>query len=406
MKTAISFGSLFLMGSCVQAGIPVSPCSENFKIRVAVGAIVNPDCLTPPFVPDVGVVAAFAFGDYSSCRIEGGGAVISGAADSFGPAQPRRIGAGANTLEAEPFPEGLHAGAEAGVWPQIARRADDPQINAQLIAGGGLLTTDQWVGAYRAQCSFPCGFGVAQASASAIIELPPSACPMFLRVIAVSLVGPLEGLFPGVEPRDRWTFVSVGSGAGTQTTVYGGGTRDGAFVSNVSGTTVVDYSVPTGMPVPISTLAVSFEPASLDLNANGKFDLVDVEIVRTRYVGQLAPNASWARLFANMIVDVAVLDHLALLFGASAMPGLYPPTPCSVADLANTDGDSGPDGTVDNGDFSFFILAFTGLEMVADIASTDGETLPLFGGTSLGGPDGQLDNGDFDAFFASFFDGC
>jgi hypothetical protein len=74
---------------------------------------------------------------------------------------------------------------------------------------------------------------------------------------------------------------------------------------------------------------------------------------------------------------------------------------CSPADIANTDGDAGPDGTVDNGDFSLFFSAFFADEsdparLLADVANTDGDP----------GADGTVDNGDFTLFFSAFFVGC
>lgn len=83
-----------------------------------------------------------------------------------------------------------------------------------------------------------------------------------------------------------------------------------------------------------------------------------------------------------------------------------PVSQCGPADIANTAGTAGPDGLVNNGDFSlFFSEFFAGCPGAppaggqpqpcgpADIASTDGAA----------GPDGQLDNGDFQLFFSSFF---
>jgi hypothetical protein len=82
------------------------------------------------------------------------------------------------------------------------------------------------------------------------------------------------------------------------------------------------------------------------------------------------------------------------------------PTPCNPADIAQTDSSPGPDGCVDNGDFSLFIASFFGADCSAtcgeepvtacneaDIAQTD----------SSPGPDGCVDNGDFSLFIASFF---
>ncbi len=74
---------------------------------------------------------------------------------------------------------------------------------------------------------------------------------------------------------------------------------------------------------------------------------------------------------------------------------------CSVADIANTDGDPGADGALDNGDFQLFFIAFFSPEsdpvrLSADIANTDGDP----------GADGAVDNGDFSTFFSFFFLGC
>ncbi len=71
------------------------------------------------------------------------------------------------------------------------------------------------------------------------------------------------------------------------------------------------------------------------------------------------------------------------------------------ADIANTDGDPGFDGALDNGDFTAFFMAFfldagDPARLIADIANTDGE-IPS---------DGAVDNGDFTYFFVAFFGGC
>ncbi len=83
--------------------------------------------------------------------------------------------------------------------------------------------------------------------------------------------------------------------------------------------------------------------------------------------------------------------------GTLTLPGTL--QPARIADIANTDGDPGPDGAVDNGDFQAFFSAFFLPEgnpaaLVADVANTDGDP----------SPDGVIDNGDFQAFFASFFE--
>jgi hypothetical protein len=80
-----------------------------------------------------------------------------------------------------------------------------------------------------------------------------------------------------------------------------------------------------------------------------------------------------------------------------------PPAACSAADIAYTDASPGPDGQVDNGDFSLFISSFFSASCTgavpcndADIAQTD----------STPGADGWVDNGDFSLFISAFFAGC
>jgi hypothetical protein len=77
---------------------------------------------------------------------------------------------------------------------------------------------------------------------------------------------------------------------------------------------------------------------------------------------------------------------------------------CNAADIANTDGAPGADGTLDNGDFFVFISSFfSGCAVpgtipcgLADIAGTSGAS----------NPDGTIDNGDFLRFISLFFQGC
>jgi hypothetical protein len=78
-----------------------------------------------------------------------------------------------------------------------------------------------------------------------------------------------------------------------------------------------------------------------------------------------------------------------------------PPPPSCPADIANSDGDPGADGVIDNGDFTLFFSAFFALpgdpiRTFADIANSDGDP----------GADGAVDNGDFTLFFGSFFSPC
>ena len=114
----------------------------------------------------------------------------------------------------------------------------------------------------------------------------------------------------------------------------------------------------------------------------------------------------------NLSNPAQVSDNALLTFlGASLdVPSSWCATACSAADVANTDGQTaldggGPDGVIDNGDFSAFFAAFFAADgdparMIADLANTDGQTA-----AEGGGADGAVDNGDFSAFFAAFFVG-
>jgi PKD repeat protein len=86
---------------------------------------------------------------------------------------------------------------------------------------------------------------------------------------------------------------------------------------------------------------------------------------------------------------------------ANAFTVNAPPPPSCPADIANSDGDPGADGVIDNGDFTLFFSAFFALpgdpiRTFADIANSDGDP----------GADGAVDNGDFTLFFGSFFSPC
>ncbi|MFN9133367.1 MAG: hypothetical protein ACK5XO_11910 [Phycisphaerales bacterium] len=83
---------------------------------------------------------------------------------------------------------------------------------------------------------------------------------------------------------------------------------------------------------------------------------------------------------------------------------------CNPADIANTDAVAGPDGAIDNGDFTLFFQSFFGDPtasdaLAADIATTDGTTFhPSEDVAGAGGPDGAIDGGDFNAFARWFFE--
>lgn len=81
---------------------------------------------------------------------------------------------------------------------------------------------------------------------------------------------------------------------------------------------------------------------------------------------------------------------------------------CNPADIAQSDGTPGPDGTVNNGDFQcFFTFFFT-----ANCPSCDGgNTTPcnaadIAQADGTPGPDSCVNNGDFQCFFANFFLPC
>ena len=127
-----------------------------------------------------------------------------------------------------------------------------------------------------------------------------------------------------------------------------------------------------------------------DVNLDGSVTQADLDLANAN----LNTAGGWARgdMNGDKFVDAA---DIAIISAA------LPPTQCSPADIANTDGDPGPDLTIDNGDFTLFFSAFFAdisnpLNLIADIANTDSDP----------GADGTVDNGDFTLFFAAFFAGC
>ncbi len=78
---------------------------------------------------------------------------------------------------------------------------------------------------------------------------------------------------------------------------------------------------------------------------------------------------------------------------------------CNSADIADNGSNPGPDGCVDNGDFSLFISQFFNVGVQA---ACNGTTIPcaaadIADNGSNPGADGFLDNGDFSLFISSFF---
>ncbi len=114
----------------------------------------------------------------------------------------------------------------------------------------------------------------------------------------------------------------------------------------------------------------------------------------------LSPNGAWTvRLVDLLAQDTGTLRSMSLVIRPRIPASCAQPGSGCQADIANTDGEPGADGVVDNGDFTLFFAAFFDSQssnaLMADIGNTDAEPLP----------DGVVDNGDFTLFFSSFF-GC
>jgi hypothetical protein len=78
---------------------------------------------------------------------------------------------------------------------------------------------------------------------------------------------------------------------------------------------------------------------------------------------------------------------------------------CNPADIADNGSNPGPDGAVDNGDFSLFISQFfnAGVQSGCTGATIPCAAADIGDNGSNPGPDGFLDNGDFSLFISSFF---
>jgi hypothetical protein len=154
--------------------------------------------------------------------------------------------------------------------------------------------------------------------------------------------------------------------------------------ADMTGDLIIDQADITELVVTILGTQVG------DVNLDGSVTQADLDLANSF----LNTAGGWARgdMNGDKFVDAA---DIAIISAA------LPPTQCSPADIANTDGDPGSDNTVDNGDFTLFFTAFFAdvsdpIRTFADIANTDGDP----------GADGAVDNGDFTLFFAAFFIGC
>ncbi len=221
------------------------------------------------------------------------------------------------------------------------------------------------------------------APATASISVPesvyPAATPMFIdgtfdTLFSVNPNEDFNGTVSTFEPppgaTESRTFVRVGRLSGEELYIQEMFPGDSAF------------TIPAG---------------TMDTAVAGSYQITVYHSVRYGPFSGFGPMSKGVAAF-----DLATSAPLMTVITASS---------CSPADIANTDGDTaltggGPDGAIDNGDFTAFFSAFflepsDPLTAAADIANTDSDTT-LTGG----GPDGAVDNGDFTAFFAYFFLGC
>ena len=192
--------------------------------------------------------------------------------------------------------------------------------------------------------------------------------------------------FPGGLPGER-----VNSISGVNIT-----TRGDLFYS-VSTVPQNGFNRTVGVVIPISgPPIVAYETGTpIDFNQTGT-PLDDFWFISTVFSAAMGDDGT-VYLITRYLNIGDVIGYVPV-----TLPGITPPN-CGPADIANTDGETtitggGPDGTVDNGDFTAFFVAFFAAEgdplrAAADIANTDGDP----------GADGSIDNGDFTAFFSSFF---
>jgi len=156
-----------------------------------------------------------------------------------------------------------------------------------------------------------------------------------------------------------------------------------------------------------SAFSTGFSPQSLILAGTSR--AFDATVNTSVAPGTYSATYTIACADAAGTLGGGSLPSLTLTLNVTITPP--PVVTCSPADIANTDAETtltggGPDGAIDNGDFTAFFNAFFAdvgdpARAAGDIANTDGET------TREGaGPDGTIDNGDFTAFFNYFFQGC
>jgi endonuclease I len=151
---------------------------------------------------------------------------------------------------------------------------------------------------------------------------------------------------------------------------------------------------------------------TLSLGATGDATPIIAGQSRT-YQAVLTPPATTGAISATYTIAVADAPipgagagtNLVLTLNATIVAS--GPTPCNPADIGDNGSNPGPDGCVDNGDFSLFISQFFNSSVQAGCATlTPGiacAASDIADNGSNPGPDGLLDNGDFSLFISSFF---
>jgi hypothetical protein len=110
-------------------------------------------------------------------------------------------------------------------------------------------------------------------------------------------------------------------------------------------------------------------------------------------VGNFSMNDAGQIAFLSRFTD----GTYGLIVADPTFPG---PTACNPADIADNASNPGPDGLVDNGDFSLFIASFFNANCSGAIPCNPAD---IADNASNPGPDGSVDNGDFSLFIATFF---
>jgi hypothetical protein len=168
-------------------------------------------------------------------------------------------------------------------------------------------------------------------------------------------------------------------------TISGGNLK---FVTSASQVTISGTGVTVvGTPTP-NALGNSVTGLSLQVAANATLGLRNIVITNT----DGPPGQPWGG------GSTATRNNA---FNITAPPVVA----CNPADIADNASVPGPDGQVDNGDFSLFVQQFFSSTIQA---GCNGSTIPcaaadIADNASNPSPDGTLDNGDFSLFISSFF---